>query len=90
MEVDGRQAEIEIHQAHHQRHRQIDEHPGEGVADGLAGLTGFCLLVLEGICSVALGGVEATRLEAAGVETAEVEYERHETMSSFCLLRQPR
>ena len=89
MEVDGGQPEIEIHQPHHQRHYQIDKHSGKGIANSLTGLTGFCLLALEGICSIALGGVEAPRLKAAGIKTAEIEYERHETMSSFCLLHPP-
>ena len=40
MEVQGRKLEVKIHQANHQRNRQVDQRPGEAAFDGAAGLAG--------------------------------------------------
>ena len=72
VEVQGGQLEIEVPQAEQQRHAQVDERPGEGVADGLAGLA-----LPPG--PLGLGGLSAAEAaEGAGVETSEVECEWHE------------
>ena len=66
-QVDRRQLRIEIDQGHRQSDAQVDEHPGEGGADGPAGF------LLPGR-SVSLGGcaaVEALPVEAAGVCTGK-------------------
>ena len=66
-QVDRRQLRVEIDQGHRQSDAQVDEHPGEGGADGPAGF------LLPGR-SVSLGGcaaVEALPVEAAGVCTGK-------------------
>ena len=80
VEVDGRQLHVKIRQSEHQRHRQVDERPGKGVADGLPGLAGA---LGPGGRSEAAGAIP---LEAAsgvsGVEAlSEVEYKRHGSCS---------
>ena len=64
MEVQGRQLEVEVPQAEQQRDGQVDQRPGKGIADGLAGLP-----LPPG--ALGLGAVPAA--EAAGVKSAEVE-----------------
>ena len=72
VEVDRRQFHIEVYQTEHQRHRQIDEGPGKGVADGLPGLSGPL-----GRRCVILAGLTGGRIEAAAeraaVKAAEIE-----------------
>ena len=38
LEVDGRQSNVEIHKPHHQRHHDVQQRSGDGVAHRLAGL----------------------------------------------------
>ena len=78
VEVQGRQLQIEVDGGEHQRHRQVDEGPGKGVADGLPGLAGL-FLPLE-LAEVRLAAVSAG---ASGIESAEIECERHGISSSF-------
>ena len=72
VEVDGRQLHIEVRQAEHQRHRQIDKGSGKGIADSLPGLTG-----LRGRRGEPLPGVTGSRIKASAertaVKTAEIE-----------------
>ena len=80
VEVQGGQLHIEVPQAEEQRHTQVDEHPGKGIADGLSGLAGLFRLLLEG--GTAPLTLEISR-EIPGIKAAEMERKRHETMSSF-------
>ena len=66
--VQGRQLKVEIPEAEEQRDAQIDERPGKGVADGLAGLA-----LPFGPLGLGVLPAPAKAPEAAGVEAAEVE-----------------
>ena len=76
VEVDGRQLRIEIHQGKHQRHAQIDEGAGEGVADGLAGLAGP--FGRRGVIGAAVGGIPLKSLEALEAAGVKMKRKRHE------------
>ena len=71
MEIDGGQLHIEVRQAEHQCHRQIDEGPGKGVADGFPGLAGLLGRRGESLSGISSRGIEAA--ERAAVKTAEIE-----------------
>ena len=84
MEVQRRQFHIKIGQSENQGYSQVDQGPGEGVADGLAGFAG---LFWRGCGPLVLKSSKPA--EIARIKAAEIKRKRH-IVCSFLLLHKVR